>query len=328
MNIVTSSESDFITSGKFNLHGGLCLPSVKGEGISLEQRLCILKSAISWLERRIGKHIEKHVESISCKLVISKRINARAMPTGEIVILSGLIDLFFWYTTFTTVTYILADVNIGVSKAKNTIEHHILQIICFELLPFFHGVDIGILLKLNSLLSKEDKINAQEQLYAAIAFVICHEIGHIALGHFDEDAPISSDVPTILEITETLSPLSNLEIAADSFAISGVLNQFESSIFRSTEVLFTTLAISEAINNKYSQDHPFTLNRLATLRNNISTGNQSEMELNDKYIRQLASLHREFNSLRNNNAFGIISNPEWLISFCNESLLEWGKIIS
>lgn len=326
MNVIVLKESDLIANGQcLSLLTNTCAANVTGAGLNIDQCRHVLESAITWLEDRAEHHLINHIKSINCNLVMSKRVNARVISNGDVAILSGLIDLFSWYSTLAAVVYTLADVSLGLEGAKKIIDKNILQILSFEFLPVLYGTDMDILLKLNSFLSEQDKYYANEQMCAAIAFVISHEIGHIALGHCNDGGDGPTNVPTILEITEALSSSSNLEIEADLFAISGVSSRFASEMFRSTETLFTTLAIAEAVQGKGSVDHPFITNRLATVYNSIHTDDQNEVSLNLKYMKKLALFHEEVSRLRKNRKFETIFNPDGLICFCNEALSGWSK---
>lgn len=132
--------------------------------------------------------------------------------------------------------------------------------------------------------------------HAFLAF-LCHELGHLELGHFvDSDENLKIALPMMFE-TEEFDRYKSHEFAADEFMLHSFVDP--SAAFFAFLIVLNMMAPLEIVearlkNAVYKRRHPFLINRIANLMSAQSDNNSDFVDESSKLLAEyLHSLSRD-----------------------------------
>jgi hypothetical protein len=100
---------------------------------------------------------------------------------------------------------------------------------------------------------------------AAIAFILAHEVGHLALGHTGPSGAISERNYVSLAIQEDINDYQQKEFEADRYSLFGFRDHLRLPLMSSVIFFFGPMAFMEAFVGPHDPTHPLFTNRAAHL---------------------------------------------------------------
>jgi hypothetical protein len=185
----------------------------------------------------------------------------------QIILFEGIQQVVLFYAHLITALNLLnilrADkyVNIDGWKEKESASF---SLAAFSLLYEFMRTGQP-LIALGDILGPNSLQNTKLGYEAAIAFVLAHEVGHLALGHTGMSGALSERNYVTTAVKEDINNYQQREFEADRYALFGFREDLRLPLMSSVLFFFAPMAFIEAFVGPNDPTHPLFTNRAAHL---------------------------------------------------------------
>ncbi|HEY1501220.1 MAG TPA: hypothetical protein VGF88_16725 [Acidobacteriaceae bacterium] len=233
--------------------------------------------ASRFLERTAGNFhdrwepdVASNVQSVELYGVDVPLINAFARKeegVEQIVLFEGIKQIVMFHAHLVTVLNLLnrlrGDRYVNIDGWKEE-EAAAFSLAAFSLL--YEYMKTGQpLIAIGDILGPRALQNTRLGYEAAIAFILAHEVGHLALGHIGSSGAVSERNGISLAIEETINDYQQREFEADRYALFGFREHLRVPLMSSVIFFFGPLAFIEAFVGPHDPTHPLFTNRAAHL---------------------------------------------------------------
>lgn len=225
----------------------------------------------------------KGAEIFGAPVPIPNALARREATRPQIVVFDGMVHLIKFYGSLINTCSLLQTHRSDVSYdlgGEEVPEADLMMTAGHSIIADFVGGSCHTPVGLERILGPQASLNVQFGLESSILFILGHEAGHIALGHVDDQYPLSERPPDGLAYREDFDEYKEAELQADSFALKGMLDQFGDDVISSILFFLSPFSFIEAFAPLRAGDHPLTVNRARHLAALLSaTGRASRVAI-------------------------------------------------